>query len=71
MNGVTDSHEVVSVADFQSILTFAQQNHLARLTYWAVNRDRACATPGTLAASCSGVAQTPYAYTNVVAQYHG
>lgn len=71
MNGVTDSHEVVSVADFQSILTFAQQNHLGRFTFWSVNRDRACATVGTLSDSCSGVSQTPYAFTNVVAQYHG
>lgn len=71
MNGVTDSREIVSVADFQAILTFAQQNHLARFTFWSVNRDRSCPTAGTISDSCSGVSQTPYAYTNVVGQYHG
>ena len=46
--------------------------HLARLTFWSVNRDRACAKPATKAADdCSGVAQVPYAFTSVVTQYAG
>ncbi|MGZ4734167.1 MAG: chitinase [Acidimicrobiia bacterium] len=71
MNGVTDAHEVVSVASFQTMLAFAQQNHLARFTFWSVNRDRSCAVLNTVDDSCSGVNQTPYAFTNVVAQYQG
>ncbi len=44
MNGETDeTSETVSVADFETMLAFAQQNHLARFTFWAVNRDRPCA----------------------------
>ncbi len=71
MNGLTDDRETVTIADFQTIRAFAEQNHLARFTFWAVNRDRACATPGAVSSSCSGVTQTPYAYTKVIAQYLG
>ncbi len=44
MNGRTDERsETVSLGDFESILAFAQLHHLARLSFWSVNRDRACA----------------------------
>lgn len=71
MNGRTDDAETVSVANFQSMLAFAQANHLARFTFWSVNRDRPCAVLNQLSDACSGVSQTPYAYTNVIAQYQG
>jgi chitinase len=71
MNGRTDDRETVTVADFQAILAFAQQNHLGRFTFWSVNRDRACAVPNTLSDACSGVSQAPYAFTSVIAQYQG
>jgi chitinase len=73
MNGDTDeSDETVSLADFQQILTFAQSENLARLTFWAVNRDRPCTTGLSLSAgSCSGISQSPYAFTDLLAQYTG
>src|SRR5205823_3734970 len=40
MNGKTDVGETVKVADFQTMLSFAKQNHLARFTFWTVNRDK-------------------------------
>ncbi|MEU0556658.1 CBM35 domain-containing protein [Dactylosporangium sp. NPDC006015] len=71
MNGVTDeSDETVTLADFQTILAYAQQHHLARLTFWSVNRDRACGS-GSDADSCSGVPQAAYAYTKIFVQYTG
>jgi chitinase len=71
MNGTTDdSGELVRVADFQTMLSYARQHHIARLAYWSVNRDRACASGGD-ADSCSGVAQQPYDYLKVFAQYTG
>jgi chitinase len=72
MSGQTDdAGETVSVSDFQDILGFAQANHLARLTFWAVNRDRPCSGDNTDSSSCSGITQQPYAFSDVVAQYHG
>ncbi|WP_229924985.1 ricin-type beta-trefoil lectin domain protein [Streptomyces sulfonofaciens] len=69
MNGVTDDGETVTVADFRTILGYAQQHHLARLTFWSVNRDRPCTGGG--ADSCSGVGQSAWDYTKVFAQYAG
>ncbi|WP_407916376.1 chitinase [Kitasatospora sp. NE20-6] len=71
MNGHTDqAGETVSVADFLALRDFATTRHLARFTFWAVNRDRSC-PPGQAAnESCSGVAQDDLAYTAVAAGYH-
>jgi hypothetical protein len=71
MNGKTDeSDETVTLGDFQTILGYAQQHHIARLTFWSLNRDRQCG-PGLDGDSCSGVSQSPYAYTKVIVQYTG
>lgn len=72
MNGDTDeTDETVSVEDFGTMLAFAQQNHIARFTYWAVNRDRPCHSGVNTGEDCSGVAQAPYAFADVLARYHG
>ncbi|MFJ2189710.1 chitinase [Kitasatospora sp. NPDC087861] len=73
INGHSDSpDEVVSPADFQAMRDFAAAHHLARFTFWAVNRDRSCA--GTFskdtASKCGGIQQSPYEFTKIVAGYH-
>lgn len=71
MNGKTDeSDETVSTADFQTILGYAKQHHLARFAFWSVNRDRQCGS-GSDPDACSGVSQSPYAFTKIVVQYGG
>ncbi|MGW4483146.1 ricin-type beta-trefoil lectin domain protein [Amycolatopsis sp. NPDC004368] len=69
MNGITDQNEVVTVADFTTILGYANQHHLARLTFWSANRDRPCT--GGPDDSCSKVSQQPWDYTKVFARYAG
>lgn len=69
MNGITDQNETVTVNDFRTMLAYAQQHHLARLTFWSVNRDRPCT--GGPADSCSGVGQSNWDYTRVFAAYTG
>ncbi|CAM5612465.1 hypothetical protein SXANM310S_01942 [Streptomyces xanthochromogenes] len=72
MNGKTDeADETVTAGDFQTILGYAKQHHIARFTFWAVNRDRQCGSGGDAGSSCSGVSQSPYAFTKIVAQYGG
>jgi len=72
MNGQTDeADETVTTADLQTMLSFAQTNHLARLTFWSVNRDRPCATGAPVSDSCSGIAQQPDAFTSLIAQFRG
>ena len=70
MNGITDvAGERVNLSDFETMLSYAQQHHLARFTFWSVNRDRPCT--GGPADSCSGVSQQPWDYTKVIARYRG
>ncbi len=72
MNGVTDeTDEVVTEADFTAMRTYAEDNHLARLTFWMVNRDRACPTGTAPGNTCSGIAQTPWAFTSLDAGFTG
>ncbi|WP_066949472.1 CBM35 domain-containing protein [Microtetraspora fusca] len=71
MNGKTDeADETVTTTDFQTMLSYARQHHIGRLTFWSVNRDRQCGS-GSDADSCSGVSQSAYAYTKIFAQYTG
>ncbi|MFD9326854.1 chitinase [Streptomyces sp. NPDC060065] len=74
MNGVTDSAgETVTVSDFKAMVTYAKKRHLARVSVWSVNRDRACAdgTEATASDECSGIDQTTYAFTKTLAGYTG
>jgi len=71
MNGDTDIvGETVSVSAFGQILAFAERKHLARVSFWAVNRDRPCT--GGLSENdgdCSAVSQAPDAYSDLLASY--
>ncbi len=69
MNGNTDNSEVVTQANFRTILSYAQTHHLARLTFWSVNRDRPCT--GGPADSCSGISQSNWEFTRIFAGYQG
>jgi hypothetical protein len=72
MNGETDeSSETLTLEDFDTMLSFAQLRHLARFTFWAVNRDRPCEGSENTGEDCSGIAQQPYAFSRIIAQYHG
>ncbi|MCW2642856.1 MAG: chitinase, partial [Dactylosporangium sp.] len=71
MNGITDEHATVTVNDFRTMLTYVQQHHLARFTFWSLNRDRPCPAGYPNNDTCSGVSQAPWDFTRVVAQYQG
>ncbi len=72
MNGRTDSAEYFYQSDFQAVLSFAESNHLARYSFWSVNRDRECNPPdnnGALSATCSSVAQNDWDFTKIIVQF--
>lgn len=72
MNGRTDSAEYFYQSDFQTVLSFAESNHLARYTFWSVNRDRQCNPPdnnGALSGTCSSVAQNDWDFTKIIVQF--
>jgi len=65
-----DPTEKFTLADAQLLLTFAQQQHMARLSFWAINRDFGCAV-GTVSGTCSGISQANYAFSTVFRQFTG
>jgi chitinase len=72
MNGHTDeASETVDLEDMQTIVAFAATHHLGRVTFWSVNRDRPCGGSLTSSDECSGISQTPFAFTDLIAGYHG
>ena len=69
MNGHTDEpSETVSEQDFAQILAFAEERHLARVSFWSVNRDRPCGG-GAREEECSGIEQAPLAFSTMLAGY--
>jgi len=70
MNGKTDQSETVNPGDFSNIRNYASSHHLARLSFWSVNRDRPCPGGGTVS-NCSGIAQTPWQFTKILAGFTG
>jgi hypothetical protein len=71
MNGITDvAGEKITLADFTSMIGYARSHHLARVSFWSVNRDRPCGS-GTDADSCSGISQGTYDFTRALAGYTG
>jgi len=68
MNGLSDQSELTSPATWTQIRDFAAQNHLARLAFWGVNRDRGC--PGqAVNSSCSSIAQSDWQFTAITAGF--
>jgi chitinase len=74
MNGRSDSGEIFTQTDFQTVLSYATSHGLSRYTFWEVNRDLQC-TPvdnnGTTSGTCSSVAQGAYDFTKFTTQFAG
>jgi chitinase len=73
MNGRSDAGEYFYQSDFQTVLNYATGHHLARYTYWSVNRDRQCPDPNqsTTSGTCSSVPQGAYDFTKYTARFAG
>jgi Predicted solute binding protein len=67
MIGQNDSAgEVFSLSNASQVLSFAQSNKIGELAFWEVPRDNGnCAGSTTASDSCSGIAQSPYQFTNL------
>jgi hypothetical protein len=68
MNGLSDQQELTSTATWTQIRDWAAARHLARFTFWAVNRDRGCAGGGVVS-TCSGIAQSDWDFTRITAGF--
>jgi hypothetical protein len=65
MGGVNDvSGEVLTLADARALARFASQRGLGLTSIWSLARDEPCAgSPTAAQATCSGVAEPPYAFS--------
>ena len=73
MNGHTDQpSELFTTDTFTTLLGYATDHHLARLSFWSLNRDRACTgNVGWVDGKCSSVAQQPYDFARIIARFAG
>lgn len=70
MNGLSDQQENTTPAIWTSIRDWANSHHIARLAYWAVNRDRPCPGGGVVS-NCSGISQNTWQFTSITAGFTG
>ncbi|MBA6437887.1 chitinase [Streptomyces sp. GMR22] len=71
MNGKTDvAGETISLNNFKDMVSYAKTHHLARVSFWSLNRDRKCGS-GTDGDACSGIDQGTYDFTKALAGYNG
>jgi len=63
--------EVLSLDDAQQLVRFARDRGVGRISMWSLNRDQQCGAQvgvATVSTVCSGVAQTPLAFSQVFDQ---
>ncbi|MEE4542777.1 ricin-type beta-trefoil lectin domain protein [Streptomyces sp. V4-01] len=66
MLGVNDTtSEVFSTSDAQDLANFAKTNGIQELSFWALGRDKACASNGQLSDSCSGTSQSAWQFSSI------
>ncbi|CAG2121548.1 unnamed protein product, partial [Medioppia subpectinata] len=72
MNGHTDQpSELYTIDTFRKLIDYANQKHLGRVSYWALNRDRKCTKPvGWVDGTCSSLEQQPWDFTKTLANFH-
>jgi hypothetical protein len=78
MIGVNDDGSTFTVADANTVESFAASNGLGRLSFWSLTRDQSCGGSAARVAkpmapasspSCSGVSQSPLDFTSAFAKY--
>jgi chitinase len=74
MNGRSDTGEMFTQSDFQTVLDYATGHGMDRFTFWSLNRDRPCSPPdnnGTTSGTCSSVAQSAWDFAKYSVQFAG
>lgn len=64
-----DSAEVFSEANAQTLVSFAEANHLGRLAFWSVDRDQPCGGSAQGLPACSEISQQPLDFTRIFDQF--
>jgi hypothetical protein len=66
-----DPAEVFTEANAQTLVSFAQQNHLGRLAFWSVDRDQPCGGAASGLPACSEISQQPLDFTRILTNFTG
>src|SRR5215469_16681786 len=66
-----DSAEDFTEADARALVSFAQQNHLGRLSFWSVDRDQPCGGSASGLPQCSEISQASLDFTRIFTQFTG
>jgi hypothetical protein len=72
MNGHIDkASEMFSLDNFKKLIDYANEKNLGRVSFWALNRDRPCGSniKDRVSGVCSSVAQQPYDYSKILAEF--
>ncbi|MBM9508899.1 carbohydrate binding domain-containing protein [Actinacidiphila acididurans] len=71
MIGKNDDGSTFTLADAQTVESFAAQNGVGRLAFWSVNRDQPCGGTANSLSTCSEISQSPLAFTDAFVPYTG
>ena len=66
-----DSSEDFTEADARSLVSFAETNHLGRLSFWSEDRDQPCAGSATTLSQCSEISQASLDFTRIFTGFTG
>lgn len=71
MIGKNDDGSTFTLADAQTVESFAAQNGVGRLAFWSVNRDQPCSGSANSLSTCSEISQSSLAFTDAFVPYEG
>jgi hypothetical protein len=71
MIGKNDDGSTFTLADAQTVESFAAQHGVGRLAFWSVNRDQQCGGSANSLPTCSQISQGKLAFTDTFLRYAG
>ena len=71
MIGKNDDGSTFTLADAQTVESFAVQHGVGRLAFWAITRDQACGSGGNSLPTCTEISQNQLAFTDAFVPYEG
>ncbi|MEY9834932.1 carbohydrate binding domain-containing protein [Streptacidiphilus sp. EB103A] len=71
MIGKNDDGSTFTLADAQTVESFAVQHSVGRLAFWSVDRDQPCSGTANSLSTCSEISQSSLAFTSAFVPYEG
>jgi chitinase len=71
MIGKNDTGPTTTQAIARQVLSYAQSNHVGSIGFWSVGRDNGGCPNGSVVATCSGISQSTYEFTNIFKGFTG